>query len=150
MTTAAGVWAHRPASRAEAGPAQERAPIAFGLSVMIMLLFTQPWVVVQIEQAHADSLIAKVMFFPAYLAAIYLFLQRPWPAIVVAVQKVYHAWRHDRQMAALPLRNGSKLSVQRRRDGTFFRLCTQAHDEASSIAPGSNPALTYAMAYAIR
>src|SRR5216684_7021781 len=33
----------------------------------------------------------------------------------------------SRPMAALPLRNCSKLSVQRMRGGTFFRLCAQAH-----------------------
>jgi hypothetical protein len=64
----------------------------------------------------------------------------------------------SRPMAALPLRNGSKLSVQRMRGGTFFRLCAQAHGKSTPNRARQCPrhapfirsdALTYAKAYAI-
>lgn len=84
MSVTAGEWPRRSPLTApiQTAPTLERAPIAFMLSVGLLLMFTQPWVVVRIEQANADSFLARAIFFPAYFAGLVLLFQRPGRALI--------------------------------------------------------------------
>ena len=78
MSVEAGAWPRREA----AAPASPRTrlpaePVAYALSIFILLMATQPWVVIQFEQSQADSGLARAMFLPAYAAGLALALQRP-------------------------------------------------------------------------
>jgi exopolysaccharide production protein ExoQ len=73
----------RPVWPVEAAPAPKAADAsvterwAYGLSIFILMMFTQPWVVVQFEQAQSGSLLARLLFFPGYIAGLVLIGQRP-------------------------------------------------------------------------
>lgn len=78
MSFQAGAWpppAAAPAAKARAREPGERT--GYVLSLVMLLLFTQPWVVTEFQRSQADSLAGRALFFPAYIAAVWLALQRP-------------------------------------------------------------------------
>ena len=80
MSVQTGAWPGAEAARVRPARPQARerpAPIAYALSVFILMMFTQPWIVIHFEQTQADSVLARAMFFPAYLAGLTVLLQRP-------------------------------------------------------------------------
>lgn len=85
MSFQAGAWPGASASvvrPVRAAAAEAPAPIAYALSVFMLLMFTQPWIVIHLEQTESDSLIARAIFFPAYFAGLAVLLQRPGRALL--------------------------------------------------------------------
>ncbi|MDR3512798.1 MAG: O-antigen ligase [Caulobacteraceae bacterium] len=85
MTFQAGAWPRPQAQSAEPAKARRGEPglvYGYALSLIILLMFTQPWVVVQFQQTQADSLLARALFFPAYVAGLLLLFQRPGRAVI--------------------------------------------------------------------
>ena len=84
MSLRAGAWPGRVAAAGEPDRSrgEDSAPIAAALSVFIILSFTQPWIVLHIEQTLADSALVRAMFFPAYIAGLYMIVQKPGRALI--------------------------------------------------------------------
>jgi exopolysaccharide production protein ExoQ len=82
VSAQAGGWPDRQAAHVQTEPAPARELISQGVGVFILLMFTQPWIVIQLEQTGSESLLVRAMFFPGYIAGLVLLAQRPGRALV--------------------------------------------------------------------
>ncbi len=87
MSLQAGDWPGRPSRPAAPAPPAARVvparePIAVGLAILMLLLFTQPWIMTHIAPSDTDSALARALYFPAYVCGVILLCQAPGRALI--------------------------------------------------------------------